>query len=647
MTLRVPLGAAVVVIVSLLAVSTAAAAPGPIDPVQLGQAKAIYGPTVGLAADGSGEVIFGEQNEAGVRLAAATRSADGGYGPLQQLTKTPNAEAPPSILLDPSGGAFAAWGIATNGATPEWARRAPNGLFGAAGTISSCGRFLSYDALPDGTTAFACSAESGTPPNNDYVHFGEFGPTAESIGASTNLSGAGIDDNFIDPQVSAGADGTLAVAWYQEDATTGKNKVQVAVRPAGAAGFEPLKTLVEATNPDEDRLDDVEVLADGTVLALVSREPGLELYSRPPGPATTWSGAQPLLADDAYGLLAADASGRVTVAATHSAGALGEPRTIAVATRPPGGSFGTFVPVASGDVFARVLETAPDGTAFLGWGDYGTGTEAVRGALAPPGGAFGTPITIAAGAGQFGAAIEPGGNVLAAWEQEVGANDERLLVGGIDSGAPPKFGAVDVPSAVVAGAPVTLSAAAADWSGLRETRWTFPGGDVTKGATVTHTFAGPGVVTIQVTAVDRAGNETTVSREVRVVAEGPTIVDRAPRAAQPSDRKKPKLELRTRGKLKLARFLRGVSANIGVDEPCRVEVALLARARSAHLASASELNLTLASRRLGSVRGKRVVRLRPNPRLLGGATRLSVVLRVTALDAARNESSKQRTIHVG
>jgi hypothetical protein len=650
MTLRAPLGAAFVVLVLLLAASTAGAAPGPINPLQLGAAEAVYGPTVGVAPDGSGEVIFGEQTEAGVRLAAAARGADGVYGPLQQLTRTPNAEAAPSILFDPAGGAFAAWGIGTNGAQPEWARRPAGGLFGAPANVLSCGRFLAYDGLPGGQTAFACSAASGAPPNDDFVRFGEFGPTAESIGATGNLSGAGIDDDFLHPQVSVGADGTLAVAWYQEDATSGKNKVQVAVRPAGAASFEALKTLVEATSPDQDQLDDIEVLADGTVLALVSREPGLELYSRPPGIASPWSAAQPLLSDDAYGLLTADASGRVTVAATHDAGGIAEPRTIAVATRPAGGSFGAFVPIASGDVTARALETAPDGTTFLDWGDYGGSAVALRGAVAPPGGAFGAPITIGVGNGHFSAALDPGGNVLAAWGQEVATDDERLLVGGIDSGAPPTFAAVDIPSAVLAGAPVKLSAAATDWSGIREVRWTFAGGDVAKGATVTHSFGTPGVATVQVTAVDRAGNEATTSRDVRVVAEGAAATTPAAgTGAAPGDRRAPKLGLRTRGKLKLSRFLRSVTARVSVDEPSRVEVTLLARARSAHLASASAsgLNLILASRQLKRVDGTRVVRLRPNRRLLGGAARLRVVLRVTAVDASGNQAAGQRTIRVG
>jgi hypothetical protein len=41
------------------------------------------------------------------------------------------------------------------------------------------------------------------------------------------------------------------------------------------------------------------------------------------------------------------------------------------------------------------------------------------------------------------------------------------------------------------------------------------------------------------------------------------------------------------------------------------------------------------------------VRLRSNRKLLGGAKRFHVALRVSAVDAAGNESVQQRPIHVG
>ena len=300
-----------------------------------------------------------------------------------------------------------------------------------------------------------------------------------------------------------------------------------------------------------------------------------------------------------------------------------------------------MTPIASGDVFPRTLETGPEGTTFLAWGDYGGSSTTLRGALAPPGGLFGAPITIATDVGSFATALAPGGNVLAAWGREVAAQDQRLMVGGIDSGASPSFGVVDVPATALVGSQVTLSASAADWSGLREIRWTLSDGAVLTGGTVRHAFAAAGTTSVQITAVDRAGNQASVSREIRVVGESPSL------AAAPLrlDRTKPKLRLRAPSKMKLRTFLRGVRVRMHLDEPSRVAVQLLARARSAHISA--KQNLILVSRQLESASGERVIRLRPNRHLLGGARRFRVAVRVTAIDAAGNQSVRQHSIRVG
>jgi hypothetical protein len=629
------------IFVSLLMASGAAAAPGPVEPTQVQRGESIYSPVVGVAPDGSGEIVFRETltSTSPDRLGAVARGTDGSYGPLQQLTRTHNAESPPRLLFGEGGALFAAWGIATTGAHAEWARRSSNGLFGAPEELGNCGRFVSYATLPSGSIAVACSAESGTAPNDDVVDFGELGPGAEFFSTSVGLSGSGIDDNFLQPQTAVGADGTLVVGWYQKDATSGKNKAQIRVRPAGSANFEPTKTLVEASNPDEDGLNDVAVLPDGTVLALVSRYPGLELYTRPPGIGTTWSGPQTLFNDYAGGTIATDAAGRATMVVTHGPPMESSALQVAVASRPPGGEFGPFTTVASGHVFSGALESLPDGTTFLSWSDYSGSSATVYGAFAPPGGSLGPPITIATNVSSISSALDPAGDVLAAWNERVGTHDERMMVGGIDSGAPPSFQSVDVPATVLAGAPATLSASAADWSGLREVRWELPGGTVLNGATVSNTFAAPGTATVKVTAVDRAGNAATTSREIRVVGEATET--------KAEDHAKPKLTLKKlRGKLKLKDFLRGVSAQLVVNERSRVDAELLANARSAQI-SAAKSNLILASQQLKNVSGKRVIRLRPNRRLLGGAKKFKVTLRVSAVDAAGNETVVQRQIRVG
>jgi len=50
--------------------------------------------------------------------------------------------------------------------------------------------------------------------------------------------------------------------------------------------------------------------------------------------------------------------------------------------------------------------------------------------------------------------------------------------------------------------------------------WDFGDGTKAKGASVSHTFAKPGTYTVSLTATDRGGNTSTVSRQIAVLAKG-------------------------------------------------------------------------------------------------------------------------------
>lgn len=92
------------------------------------------------------------------------------------------------------------------------------------------------------------------------------------------------------------------------------------------------------------------------------------------------------------------------------------------------------------------------------------------------------------------------------------------------------------------------------------------------------------------------------------------------------------------------RFFAGVSSRISVSEPSKLDVVLLARARSAHVARAGDI--VLAERHLRRSGATRSVRLRPARRLVGTRRRFSVRLRVTATDAAGNRRTRTKTIRV-
>jgi hypothetical protein len=92
------------------------------------------------------------------------------------------------------------------------------------------------------------------------------------------------------------------------------------------------------------------------------------------------------------------------------------------------------------------------------------------------------------------------------------------------------------------------------------------------------------------------------------------------------------------------RFFAGIASRISSSEPVSLEVALLGRARSAGLARAGDV--ILAERNFAMSAARRSVRLKPKRSLVGRRKTLSVRLRVIAIDAAGNRTTKTKTIRV-
>jgi len=95
---------------------------------------------------------------------------------------------------------------------------------------------------------------------------------------------------------------------------------------------------------------------------------------------------------------------------------------------------------------------------------------------------------------------------------------------------------------------------------------------------------------------------------------------------------------------KLASFKKGLKIRVGCDEPCSFDLELLGSANSVKLARTYDLRL--ASRSLPRGAGTRTVTLKPSRRLLGKHRKLSVQLKVTAVDAAGNKSTRTTTMKV-
>jgi PKD domain len=106
------------------------------------------------------------------------------------------------------------------------------------------------------------------------------------------------------------------------------------------------------------------------------------------------------------------------------------------------------------------------------------------------------------------------GSVAAFW-----AAGTALKAAAYDAGPPILLGS-SIPTSAVAGQPVSFTANFFDlWSGLGagQPTWSFGDGSATvSGASVTHTFATPGVYTITLSAADALGNAASTTRTITV-----------------------------------------------------------------------------------------------------------------------------------
>lgn len=135
------------------------------------------------------------------------------------------------------------------------------------------------------------------------------------------------------------------------------------------------------------------------------------------------------------------------------------------------------------------------------------------------------------------------------------------------------------------------------------------------------------------------------------VADGPdacpTLAGPAPSGCPTSalDRTAPTISLRgPASRISRKRFFAGIVSRISTGEAASLDVVLLGRARSAHVARSGDV--VLAERHLGRSASTRTVRLKPVRKLVGTRRRFSVRLRVTATDEVGNHRTVTKTIRV-
>ena len=116
------------------------------------------------------------------------------------------------------------------------------------------------------------------------------------------------------------------------------------------------------------------------------------------------------------------------------------------------------------------------------------------------------------------AALTPDGDLLLTWRRRSRTGVEQLWLGGVDRGHRPVIANVSVPKVVVQGRAARLSARVTDPMGVRKVVWTVAGGPKAIGRQVRLRFERAGRSQVTVTATDRAGNRSSRTRSVKVLA---------------------------------------------------------------------------------------------------------------------------------
>jgi len=600
----------------------AGAEPAPVDPIEVVRSGQIGGSAPHVSPNGGQIVTYRTQIPTGMATELIERSNGGAFSAPVELTRTASAEDP-SLSFTPDDGIYAAWGI--NNSSAEQTFRPSGGEFVPATAMAGCGRFVDSAAGPDGAIAVTCSFSSMSLPPDTY-----------GLGTSPTLGPVAISeqliqpfyDQFIQPAVSWGSDGTLAVVadyWATLSNPPPVNqtrRIRVVLRNP-AAGLASTSDLGDVTQPADVFVSGrPAVLGDGTVAVSTGGTAGARVLIRPPG--TMSSFAPHTLNGVAATEPQSDNAQNLHV---MSAGPEEPNRQYWSNIRPPGGSFGVAVPIplaGSGQPYIPYegFEVAPDGTEFAliraNDGVYATS----RG---PGESAFTTPRRLGDSAtSNPEGAITEDGDLLVVWTHEVALGDYQTLVGGLDE-TPPKVTIGEFPRNVRAGAPVGFSAEATDQMGMRSVSWAFGEGTPVDQGSVSHTFIRGGTHQVTFTATDRAGNETTIRRPVEV--QGGT-------GAQPNIKLTAPKKLRFRV---LAR--KGIKLKVISDRPVRIKAAIGTSKRNARLKP-------MGKKAIKKFKARHTFRVKPKKRRLGKPRKFKLFIQVTGTTAKGQRATRTAKVRI-
>lgn len=351
-----------------------------------------------VAPDGRSLAVF--SGASGHRLAIGTVA--GAFSPPAGLA-APQASSAADAALGGDGTLAVGWNA---GGTAHVAVVAPGSTTASVSDLPGPGAAgVSVAVADDGAVTVAYRTKSGA---SSYALLAATAPKGGGFPAPATLSsGSGAIDA---PDVAAGPNGALAVAFRRQ---APGYRAHVAVRPAGAAAFEPAQKLTASGASDVNAR--VVFLRDGSLVAAWSNPAGAGWASRPAG-ATAFGAPQALSA-------AGTAGYDVDLVPTPQGGAAATwatARAVQASVLPAGGTFGSPADVTglTSDVVASPrIAVAPDGTATVTVADPADGevrTADLGGATrvigyAPVG--LPAPVAVAASADR----------TLAVWRDATGA----------------------------------------------------------------------------------------------------------------------------------------------------------------------------------------------------------------------------------
>ncbi len=323
--------------------------------------------------------------------------------------------------------------------------------------------------------------------------------------AAADLSAGG--QSASEPQLAVDSAGNVVAVWSRSNGTN--TIVQSASRPAGGPWQSPLDLSAAGQNASEP---EVAVDPAGDAIALWRRYDGadyvIQSASRPAGGA--WQSPVDLSEageNASEPQVTVDPSGNAVAVWSRSNGTN---TIVQSASKSAGGFWQSPVDLSAAGQNAEAprLAVDPAGDALALWRRYDGANYVIQSASRPAGGAWQSPVDLSAiGRNAFEPelATDPEGDAVAAWSRFDGT--DTIVQGAGYDAAGPRLRSLSIPLASTVRQPLAFSVSPFDvWSAIGAISWSFGEGATASGASVSHTYASPGVYPVSVIAADALAN---------------------------------------------------------------------------------------------------------------------------------------------